>query len=66
MNTELIRIRTDTKKQIDVLMQQGVKDLFEKSNIPKINKILKHGYSYADFVSDLILFFKEHNKGKPH
>ncbi len=50
MNARLIKIRTETKSELDRLMLERMKEL----------KTLK--YSYATFVDELVLCYKENFK----
>ena len=54
MNSTLIRITKEDKEKIDLYMKQEIKEMFEKGDKKIVNKILRRGYSYAEFVHKLI------------
>lgn len=59
MGTVQIRISKKAKAEIDVLMEEAVREVFEKGVAGKASKILKDGYSYADFLDDLVAVYRK-------
>ena len=64
MNTIPIRISPAAKKEIDRLMEIEVKRIFEEGQKDKVNRILKYGFSYAEFIEGMILAYKQSKRGK--
>jgi len=58
MNTTQIRITAASKEELDRLMVQYIKSLFETFNQKAAGKILKKGLAYSEFMPLLIGAYK--------
>lgn len=59
MNTIPIRIYPETKKELDRLMRIEIKEVFDSGDTKKGDRILRKGYSYAEFIDILLLQYKQ-------